>query len=62
MNVEFLGTSVRLELRLPGVDVPIFVSQAGRGGEAALQLTRGARVNVPIREFRVLKQPDLAGR
>lgn len=60
MNVEFLGAAIRMELRLPGVDRAVFVTQTGRAGEVALRLTRGARVNVPIRAFRVLSQPDLS--
>ena len=58
MNVEFLGAATRIELRLPGIDPAVFVTQTGSAGEAALNLRRGMRVDMPIRAFRILPQPD----
>ena len=59
-NVEFLGSAVRMELRLPGVERPVFVTRTGEHADAALQLDRGAEVALPLRAFRVLCEPQRA--
>lgn len=56
LNVEFLGTSVRLELRLPGVETSLFVSQAGSAADQALKTRRGDTVELPAEAFRLLPQ------
>ena len=58
MNVEFLGSSVRVELRLPGADRTAFVTQSGAAADSAIQLARGAHAGVPLRDFRILCQPE----
>ncbi len=53
-NIEYLGGSVRLELRMNGVQGPVFVSQSGETTQKVLALSIGTEIGLPMTAFRTL--------